>query len=75
MKQKLVDPIWQTLRDCNCFTVVVSPCVEKAEHKGQIQGEAKPFESSFKPVIESSHKRSRILQGCGVCKSMQVTGS
>ena len=41
-KQKFVDPI--------CFTVVVSPCVEKAEHKGQIQGETKalrvPFQAS-----------------------------
>ena len=49
-KQKLVDPIWQTLRDCNCFTVVVSPCVEKAEHKRQTQGETKalrvPFQAS-----------------------------
>ena len=40
-QQKLVDPIWHTLRDCNCFTVVVSPCLVEAEHKGQMQGEAK----------------------------------
>ena len=48
-QQKLVDPIWQILRDCNCFTVVVSPCAEKAEHKGQIarrnQGPSSPFSS------------------------------
>ena len=48
-QQKLVDPIWHTLRDCNSFTLVVSPCLEKAEHKGQMQGEAKalrvPFDS------------------------------
>ena len=40
-QQKLVDPIWHTLRDCNRFTVVVSPCLVAAEHKGQLQGEAK----------------------------------
>ena len=46
-QQKLVDPIWQTLRDCNCFTVVVSPCAEKAEHKGQMQGETKALRVPF----------------------------
>ena len=46
-QQKLVDPIWQTLRDCNCFTVVVSPCLEEAERKGQIQGEAKALRVPF----------------------------
>ena len=47
-QQKLVDPIWQTLRDCNCFTVVASPCVEKAEHKGQTQGETKALRVPFR---------------------------
>ena len=46
-QQKLVDPIWHTLRDCNCFTVVVSPCLVVAEHKGQIQGEAKALRVPF----------------------------
>ena len=46
-QQKLVDPIWHTLRDCNSFTVVVSPCLEKAEHKGQMQGEAKALRVPF----------------------------
>ena len=46
-QQKLVDPIWHTLRDCNCFTVVVSPCLEEAEHKGQMQGEAKALRVPF----------------------------
>ena len=40
-QQKLVGPIWHTLRDSNCFTVISSPCFEEAEHKGQIQGDAK----------------------------------
>ena len=46
-QQKLVDPIWHTLRDCNCFTVVVSPCFEDAERKGQMQGEAKALRVPF----------------------------
>ena len=47
-QQKLVDPIWQTLRDCNCFTVVVSSCAEKAEHKGQMHGETKALRVPFR---------------------------
>ena len=40
-QQRLVDPTWHTLRDCNCFTVIVGSCVETAEHKGQMQSNAK----------------------------------
>ena len=36
----LADPIWHTLRDHNCFTVISCPCFKEAEHKGQLQGEA-----------------------------------
>ena len=46
-QQKLVDPIWQTLQDCNCFTVVVSPYFEQAEHNGHMQGEAKALQVPF----------------------------
>ena len=35
-REKLVGPIWHTLRDSNCFTVISSPCFEEAEHKGQM---------------------------------------
>ena len=46
-QQKLADPIWQTLRDCNCYTVVVSPCLAEAERKEQIQEEAKALRVPF----------------------------
>ena len=45
-QQKLADPIWQTLRDCNCYTVV-SPCLAEAERKEQIQEEAKALRVPF----------------------------
>ena len=61
-QQKLVDPIWQTLRDCNCFAVAVSPCAEKAEHKSKCREKPRPFKSPFEPVTEYTHKHSRILQ-------------
>ena len=53
-QQKLADPIWYTLRDSNCFTVISSPCFEEAEHKGQIQGDAKAIRVPF-------HVTDRIL--------------
>ena len=37
----LVDPIWNTLRDNNCFNVIVRQCFVEAEHKGQLKGGAK----------------------------------
>ena len=39
-QEKLMDPIWRTLRDHNSFTVISRPCFEEAEHKGQLQGDA-----------------------------------
>ena len=53
-QQKLVDPIWHTLRDCNCFTVISRPCFEEAEHKGQMQGDAKAMRVPF-------HATDRVL--------------
>ena len=36
----LVDPIWNTLRDNNCFNVIVRQCFVDAEHKGHLKGGA-----------------------------------
>ena len=49
-QQRLVDPIWHTLRDCNCFMVIVGSCVETAEHKGQLQGNAKAIRVPFHAI-------------------------
>ena len=53
-RQKLVDPIWNTLRDSNCFTVIARPCFAEAEHKGQVKGDAKAIRVPF-------HTADRIL--------------
>ena len=37
----LANPIWDTLRDCNCFNLVVRKCFSQAEHKGQLKKRAK----------------------------------
>ena len=42
------------MRDSNCFTVISSPCFQKAEHKGQAQGDAKAIRVPF-------HVTDRIL--------------
>ena len=35
-RKMLVDPIWDTLRDNNCFNLIVRQCFTEAEHKGQL---------------------------------------
>ena len=52
--RKLVDPIWNTLRNNNCFTVISSPCFAEAEHKGQVKGDAKAIRVPY-------HTTDRIL--------------
>ena len=37
----LANPIWDTLRDCNCFNLVVRQCFNQVEHKGQLKNRAK----------------------------------
>ena len=37
----LVDPIWDTLRDNNCFNLIVRQCFTEAEHKGQLTGKVR----------------------------------
>ena len=37
----LADPIWDTLRDSNCFNLVVRQCLIQVEHKGQLKNRAK----------------------------------
>ena len=37
----LADPIWDTLQECNSFSLVVRQCSIKAEHKGQLRRKAK----------------------------------
>ena len=37
----LANPIWDTLRDCNRFNLVIRQCFSQAEHKGQLKMRAK----------------------------------
>ena len=37
----LADPIWDTLQECNSFSLVVRQCFVTAEHKGQLRRKAK----------------------------------
>ena len=39
--QLLRNPVWDTLRDCNRFHIVVRQCCSRAEHKGQMRRNAK----------------------------------
>ena len=62
-QKKLVDPIWHTLRDGNCFAVISSPCFEEAEHKGQMQGDAKAIRVPF-----HANKLFRMSQRYDMCR-------
>ena len=42
--QLLMNPIWDTLRDCNYFHLVVRQCCCRAEHKGQLKRNAKAIQ-------------------------------
>ena len=61
----LVDPIWNTLRDNNCFNAIVRQCFVEAEHKGQLKGGAKPFESHAALRTGYCHKPFRSTQKSG----------
>ena len=37
----LADPFWDTLRDNNCFNLIVRQCLAQAEHKGQLKNRVK----------------------------------
>ena len=39
--EMLANPIWDTLRDCNRFHLVVRQCLSQAERKGQLTRSAK----------------------------------
>ena len=59
---RLVDPIWQTLRNNYCFNVISQPCFEVAEHKGQVKGDAKairvPYSSTDRVIPQAfAHTR------------------
>ena len=42
--QILTNPIWDTLRDCNHFHIIVRQCCSRAEHKGQMKRNAKAIQ-------------------------------
>ena len=42
--QLLRNPIWDTLRDCNHFHIIVRQCCSRAEHQGQMKRNAKAIQ-------------------------------
>ena len=66
-QQKLVDPSGKPC-GCNCFTVVVSPCAEKAEHKAAVMH---CTESSPQLVENLEHRYLKSALPC--CKLEAIT--
>ena len=77
-QEKLIDPIWHTLRDNNCFTVISSPCFEEADHKGQMKGDARairvPYHTTDRvlPQAFSYVTEVRHVQVDGNCQRLQI---
>ena len=58
----LVDPIWDTLQECNCFNLIVRQCFTQAEHKGSCGAESKPSQYPQTTPIECCRMPSRMSQ-------------
>ena len=55
--QLLCSPVWDTLRDCNHFQIVVRQCSQCAEHKGQMRKNAKALRVPVRCSPALSHIR------------------
>ena len=75
-KEILTDPIWNTLRDNNCFNPVVRQCLVQAEHKGQLKKRAKAIRvpsasidrvlpHAFSHTPDVRHAQVDFLHECG----------
>ena len=53
-RKMLADPIWDTLRENNCFNLIVRQCFAQAEHKGQLK-------SRVKAIRVPSNSTGRVL--------------
>ena len=71
-RKVLADPIWDTLRDNNCFNVIVRHCFVATEHKGQLKSKVKAHAT---PLTEFCHTHFRTIWKSGTCRWKQVFAS
>ena len=71
--QLLQSPVWDTLRDCNHFQIVVRQCSHCAEHKGQMRKNAKALRVQVtRKKGRCSPVLSHIRATSGTCKLKQA---
>ena len=81
----LVNPIWDTLQECNCFNLIVRQCFTQAEHKGQLRRRIKAISvpsddtdrvlpHAFSHVADIRHVRAGMrTKGEAACKKGTIT--
>ena len=67
--QLLCSPVWDTLRECNHFQIVVCQCSQCAEHKGQMRKKAKALRV---PVTRSGQVLPRAFTHASDIRHLQV---
>ena len=67
--QLLRNPVWDTLRDCNRFHIVVRQCCYRAEHKGQTRRNAKAIRV---PVTRSGQALPHAFTHSSDTRHLQV---
>ena len=68
----LADPVWDTLQECNCFSLVVRQCCIQAEHKGNCDEETKLLAFLLKTMSECCPMPSRTSRKFGVYRWRQA---
>ena len=67
----LTDPIWDTLRDNNCFNLIVRQCLAQAEHKGQLKNRVRAIRVPSTIIDRVCHMLfcffPRVRTSCGRC--------
>ena len=67
--QLLCSPVWDTLRECNHFQIVVRQCSQCAEHKGQMRKKVKALRV---PVTRSGQVLPRASTHASDIRHLQV---
>ena len=65
----LADPIWDTLHECNRFSLVLRRCFVQAEHKGQLRQRAKAI---FVPAEDSDRVLPNAFSRVSDIRHVQV---
>ena len=76
-RKRLVDPIWDTLRDNNCFNLVVRQSFMEAEHKGQLKHKVRALRvpcSATDTVLPHAFSHNMEVRHVQVAAGIRIIG-